>query len=363
MPTPSNAPATTTGGSEIQNPQVFAQLTERQEMPQVSQAIKGFAAKQQLIVEKVGVVGRIRLLIKAKFETEAGKEQELNPGFPQRLIKSVSLSANGVTGIISASAMSLEARHRRVYRNPVKAIEASTKKPGEKIAEKTVVETTFVLEVPIAHDMLSLIGALLAQNEETSLSVNITWASEAEVFAAGKPAKGLEGEIQWATTVFSIGSTTVGNKEVTVLPDLSAFHGLLENDTPIVAKGEQKVNLTRTAGQLLCYTATLLNKAGKADISPAEWSTFKLEYGGNKDPRIWTPASQLMESNADDYDGPLTIGGVHYLAIDNEVDNPTRDMIVPESLTELRAVIGVPSGTAVEEAEAITTQETLYPAV
>lgn len=362
MPTPSNAPATTTGGKEVQNPGLFAQLTERQEMPQTSQAIKGFGQKQSLTVEKVGVVSRIRLLVKAKFETEAGKEQELTPGFPQRLIKEIALSANGVTGIIDCSAMTLEARRRRIYRNPVKAIEKATKKPLEKIAEKTVVETTFVVEIPVAHDMLSLIGSLLAQNEETSLSVKITWASESEVFVAGKPAKGLEGEVEWASTVFSIGSTSNGKEEITVLPDLTAFHGLLEKDDPLVAKGEQKTNLTRNAGQLLAYTATIINEV-KTDVSPAEWTTFKLEYGGNKDPRVWTPASQLLESNADDYDGPIEVAGVHYLTVDNEIDNPTRDMILPESLTELRCVIGVPAATVLKEAKVLTTQETLYPAV
>ncbi len=362
MPTPSNAPATTTSGKEQQNPGLFTQLTERQEMPQTTQLIKGFSKKQQLTVEKVGVVSRIRLLVKTTMETAAAEEQELTPGFPQRLIKEIALSANGVTGIIDCSAMTLEMRRRRVYRNTVKAIEAASKKPLEKIAAKTIVTSTFVVEIPIAHDMLSLIGSLLAQNEETSLSINITWADEAEVVVAGKLAKGLEGEIQWATTVFSIGSTSIGKEEVTILPDLTAFHGLLEKDDPLVAKGEQNTKLTRTAGQLLCYTATIINET-KTDVSPAEWTTFKIEYGGNKDPRVWTPASQLLELNADEYDGPLSIAGVHYLAVDNEVDNPTRDMIIPESLTELRGVIGVPAATVLKEAKVLTTQETLYPAV
>src|SRR6185312_2900923 len=122
MPTPSNAPATTTGGKEVQNPQLFAELTERQEMPQTSQSIKGFGKKQQLNLEKVGVCSRIRLFIKAHFESEE-EENTVQVGMPHRLIKEIALSANGVTGIIDCSAMTLEARKRKVYRNPIKAVE------------------------------------------------------------------------------------------------------------------------------------------------------------------------------------------------------------------------------------------------
>lgn len=360
MPTPSNAPATSTGGKEIQNPALFAQLTERQAMPQLAQKIAGFAKKNTLTIEKVGVISRLRLLVNATFKSEE-EENAIQVGMPQRLIKEIAIKANGVTGIIDCSAMTLEARRRRIYRNPVKAVEESTKLPGEKVAKKTVQHFNFVVEIPIAHDMLSLIGSLLAQNEETALTVNITWCSEAEAIVAGK-VEALEGEVFWDTTVFSVGSTVVGKEEVTVLPDLTAFHGLLEQDINVVAKGEQKLNLTRNAGQLLAYTATLINEV-KTDVSPAEWTTFQIEYGGNKKPRVWTPASQLLELNADEYDGPISIGGVHYLIVDNEVDNPTRDMIIPESLTELRAVIGVPAATVLKEAKALTTQETLYPAV
>lgn len=362
MPTPTNAPSTTTGGKERQLPELFARLTERQEMPQVSAKIPGFASEQKLTIEKVGVVSRIRLLVEATFETKAAEEPTLPAGFPWKLIKKISIEANGVTGIISCSGPALEQRRRRVYRNPVKAIKP-VKVGGEKLAAATKYTVQFAVEIPIAHDMLSLIGSLLAQNEETQLSVDIVWCSEAEVAAAAKFVKGLEGTVKWSSTVFSIGSTTIGKEQVTVLPDLSAFHGLIEKSVPAVAKGEQKTELTRNAGQLLCYVATLLNKPGAVEsVSPETWTTFFLEYGGNKKPRVFNPL-ELWEQNADDYDGPVTVEGQHNLIVDNEIDNPTRDMIFPMSLTELRAVVGIAAATVLEEAQIVTSQETLYPAV
>jgi hypothetical protein len=363
MPTPTNAPSSTTGGDEVQNPTLFAELTERQEMPQTSVPIKGLAKSQRLILEKVGVCARIRLLITAKWKP-VGEEQPINnPGMPWKLIREIALQANGVTGIIDTAGIVLQQRRNRIYRNPVSAIFAQTTAVGVKYTKKAVQEVKFVVEIPIAHDMMSLIGALLAQNEETGLSLQITWASEEEIVNGGK-IEGFEGEIEWASTVFSIGSTVVGKREVTVLPDLSAFHGLVQTETPLAGTGNRRAELIRTAGQLLCYTATVLNKAGgEVELSPAEWTTFKLEYGGNKDPLVWTPATVLLEENADDYNGPLTVGGLHFLAIDNEKDNPARDMIIPESLTELRSIIGVPAAFVATNAIILTTQETLYPAV
>jgi len=363
MPTPTNAPSSTTGGHEVQNPELFAQLTERQEMPQTSTPIKGLAKSQRLLVEKVGVVGRIRMLVTAKWKPVAEEEPINNPGMPWKLIREIALQANGVTGIIDVGAIVLHQRRMRIYRNPITAISKMTTAVGTKYTKKAVQSTTFVIEIPIAHDMMSLIGALLAQNEETGLSLQITWASEEEIVHGGK-IEGFEGEIEWASTVFSIGSTVVGKQEVTVLPDLSAFHGIVQTETPLTGTGQRRAELIRTAGQLLCYTATILNKAGgEVELNPEEWSTFKLEYGGNKDPLVWTPASVLLEENADDYNGALVVGGVHFLAIDNEKDNPARDMIIPESLTELRSIIGVPAGFVPTGAIILTTQETLYPAV
>jgi hypothetical protein len=362
MPTPTNAPTSTSGGREVQNPALFAQLTERQEMPQTSVAIKGLGKSQRLLLEKVGVVARIRLLITCSFTPKEEEKATVLPGFPFKLIREIALQANGVTGIIDCAGVVLHQRRMRIYRNPVSAI---FKAPvvGAKLKKESI-KVKFVVEIPIAHDMMSLIGSLLAQNEETGLSLKINWASEEEIIGGAGGIEKFEGEVEWASTVFSIGSTVVGKDEVTVLPDLSAFHGLVQSETPLVGTGERRAELIRTAGQLLCYTATVLNKAGGAvELAPEEWSTFKLEYGGNKDPLVWTPATVLLEENADDYDGALVVQGMHFLAIDNEKDNPARDMIIPESLTELRAIIGVPAGFVAENAIILTTQETLYPAV
>lgn len=371
MPTPTNTPGTSTGGREIQNPELFAQLTERQAMPQTVQAFAGFGKSQRLIIEKVGVISKIRILVKLKYKTAVGQEPIPNPGFPFKLAREVALQANGVTGVISCGGPVLAMRRNRIFRNPLSAIfkwtgeKAAGGAPevGKKLKASTSFENVFVIEIPIAHDMLSLIGSLLAQNEETQLSVLLNWASEEELVHGGA-VEAVSGEIEWFTTVFSIGSTTVGKQEVTVLPDLSAFHGLVESQTPLIGTGNRNAELIRTAGQLLCYSASVQNKAGgEVMLEPSEWTSFKIEYGGNKDPLVFTPASQLLEENADDYNGALSPQGYSFLVVDFERDNAARDMMIPESLTELRSVIGVPGAFSPSSALIVASQETLYPAV
>lgn len=357
-----NAPSQVAGPNTLQNPALFQQLTERQEMPQNPVAFPGLNRKSRIEIEKIGVLARARLIVTIKFETPETGVITLLPGWPWKLIKNVALQTNGTTGIIDARATTIEQRRRRVYRNPTKKVDEFPAIGA--LSKKTVYTVRFLLEIPVAHDMLSLLGSLLAQNEQTQLAFEINWAAENELLKAteGATLQKLEGNLEWSTTTFSIGETTQGNQTVTVLPDLSAFHGLLDEQLPIVGNGEKKAPLFRTAGQLLAYTMTVMNGEA-AEISPTSWSQFMLEYGGNKKPMVWQPPYNLLEENEDDYNGALEPGGVHYLCIDNEKDNPTRDLWIPEALVELRSSVTIPASVTVNEgAYLLYSQETLYPA-
>src|SRR5271163_2355807 len=122
MPTPANGPSASTGGTEVQNPVLFQQLTERQAMPQISAAISGLNKKQRLLIEKVGVISRVQLVLSFKFKTKAASEPTLNPRFPWKIVREIAMQANGVTGIIDCSAATLQMRRDRVFRNPTSAI-------------------------------------------------------------------------------------------------------------------------------------------------------------------------------------------------------------------------------------------------
>lgn len=366
MPTPANAPAgsVTAGAPQHEDNELFASLTERQELPQQNQAFVGFGEDQALELQRVGVIAKARLEINVLLKVGVTAVAHINPGFPQKLLRKISIESNGVTGIISASGQAIEARRRRIYRNPVHSVDSGPV-GGEELAAGSEHWVKMTVLVPIAHDMLSLNGALLAQTIEESLAINLEWAKASECFH-GEAVTIKEGTVRWATTVFSVGSAPIqtgngGTQMMTILPDLSLFHGLIEKEVRLKGTGEEPALMSRASGRLICYGARVQN-GDEAEIDPATWEAFAIEYGANRDPRKWRPASLLVADNADDYDGAIDVNGLHTLFVDNEIDDPDRDVIFPTALTELRGVVTLAAGTALNANAAIVwTQESLYP--
>lgn len=352
---PSTSPGPGTPEQEL--PSEWADLTERIELPQSAQAFAGFGESQTLKLERVGCAAQAELLCKLSFKTKAEKTAA-NIGMPEAFIRKLALEANGVAGIISCSGTVLEARSKTVYRNHEHAV-VGTAKIQEALTESATQTYEWVVVVPIAEDLKELEGIVLAQSEETALGIQITWASEAELFKEGKVEE-VKGEVRWHMTLFSIGSMAEGNKKVIVLPDLTALHGLVERSTPVPAEGEQEAPLTRTSGDLLRYFVSLFKKTSVTNIDPLTWTSFFIQYGGNQKPLFFGSPKVLIERNARDYLKRIGVRGINFAVLDTMLDDPLRDAIRPMALSELKAVIGVPE--AIETgARILSAQETLYP--
>jgi hypothetical protein len=154
-----------------------------------------------------------------------------------------------------------------------------------------------------------------------------------------------------------------GSQAVTVIPDLTVFHGLLDNVFPIVASGTLQAPLIRTAGQLVNYGFNLRNGSA-AEIAPSALTEIQFRYGGNRQPRVYNPPGILIEKNQADYNGLTTVNGLTYTWLDFEVDNPVRDLFLPEALVELLAQFAIPAAvTVLAGAQVVYVEETLYPAV
>lgn len=344
---------------EVESPQQWAELTERVELPQQKQAFAGLSETQTLTLERVGCPAEVNIKVTFEWETPAAEEVTLAPGMPWRALKKCAIKANGVSGIISCGGTVLESRQKVVFRSPEHAMLESTSSTG-KVAAKTAVKWVWVVQVPIAEDLRELEGIVLAQSEETALGIDLTWASEKEIAETGKIEK-VKGSVAWHVTLFTIGTASNGKQRSIVLPDLSTLHGLTERSTAIPAEGEQEAPLTRTSGDLLRYFVTAWKKANATQYDPLTWTAFFLQYGGNQKPLFWSDPSILVERNARDYLKRPDVAGVHYLVVDTTLDDAMRDAIRPMLLSELKAVLGIPS--APETGAMINTaQETLYPA-
>lgn len=357
-PSPSPGPEL----SEREEPERWAELTERIELPQSTQKFAGFGESQVLTLERVGCAAEALVAIELKFTTPAKGTAEVKPniGAPWNMLKRVALQANGVAGIISCSAMVLKARELVEYRSPPDT-QTTSLTPGSALTESAEQTWFFIINVPIAEDLRELDGIILAQSEETALGIELTWATEGEVFESGATHLTLiSGTIRWHMTLFSIGTATEGKKTIVVLPDLQSLHGLVERSQVLVNEGEQEAPLTRTSGDLLRYFASAWNGA-KKQFNPTSWNNFYLQYGGNQKPIFYAYPKFLVYRNEQDYLGRPTVNGVYFVVVDTQLDDALRDAIRPMALSELKAVIGIPS-TPEANSTIRTAQETLYPA-
>jgi hypothetical protein len=347
----------------VLNPGLFSQSTERQDIPQQSTAFNGLGSAIQIRMQNVGIIALIKLYFNLKFKTGSEGTVTALPGFPYYLAKRISFNANGQTSLIQCRGTTLRARRNRVFRNPAEIIESAP--PVGSLALSTTYPCVFMLDVPVSHDMYSGIGWILAQNPATYLSLEITFASLADVFAVtGKGAvESFEGTINAELTTFAVGQTAVGNTQKTVIPDLTVFHGLLDNTFSFANSGLVQAPLIRTAGQLLNY-AFNINNGGASEIAPLALTEIALKYGGNRQPRVYNPPVFLVDKNQQDYNGPIQTRGITYTFFDFEVDNPSRDLFIPEALVELAAAVTVPATITVNSnAYLLYEEETLYPAV
>jgi hypothetical protein len=345
------------------NPALFAQSTERQDIPQQTQVFNGLGSNSSIRLQNVGVVAMIRLFFVGTMTTGATGVVTTLPGFPYSLAKRVAFNANGQTSLIQCNGTTLRARRQRIFRNPAESIESSPAVGA--LAASTAFPVQFMIDIPISHDMYSGTGWVLAQNPATYLSLDIAWAAATDVFtfAGGAVAPTFTGSVSAMLTTFAVGQQQQGqNGPVTIVPDLTVFHGLLDNDFGIAGAGIVQAPLIRTAGQLVNY-AFNLNNGGASEISPTALTEIQFRYGGNRQPRVYNPPHMLLEKNQADYNGLVAVKGLTHTYLDFEVDNPLRDLFIPEALVELQSQVTIPNAVTVNSgAKLHYIEESLYPA-
>ena len=110
--------------------------------------------------------------------------------------------------------------------------------------------------------------------------------------------------------------------------------------------GRSALPLIRTSGELLAYYAYLQNGAA-GSIDPTALSAIRFEYGGNRKPRVHEPPHTLLAKNVEDYNGRI-LPKAGYFVFDFEADNPSRDLVFPKGVTELKTTVVVPTGVEVK---------------
>ena len=81
-----------------------------------------------------------------------------------------------------------------------------------------------------------------------------------------------------------------------------------------------------------------------------------MEYGANRIPRRYEPPTgTILYKNGDDYNGsisvPRSLLGIS--AYDFDADNPSRDLVFPTGVTELKVVLYIPTTVEVKANSAV----------
>jgi hypothetical protein len=359
-------------GSYVENTPQFFQNTERNDIPQVSQAYPGFGVPADFRIPNVGVLAGIRAVLKLSLVVSGTGAVTATYQWPWNVVKRASLNANGQTQIISAEGNDLRARRQRFYRNPREVVStapatdvgAGTAQavgdPVPGVIANGTYSVVLVYDLPIAHDDYEMAGTLFAQSDQNSLAWRLEAAAQSDLFSiAAGGAVALTGTVFWTSTVYSIPTADTSRGRIVLLPDMSWIHGYLGTNQPFANTGEVPIVLIRTSGRLLC-TYVYLDNGGAAIIDPLALTEIRFQYGGNQRPRTFSPTEQLIEKNTHDYNGRI-LPKVGYFLLDNEVDNPLRDLVLPKGVTELQVVANVAAGTSLNaNSHAHFVEETMF---
>jgi hypothetical protein len=215
--------------------------------------------------------------------------------------------------------------------------------------------------VPIAYDRRTLVGAIFAQTAATDLTLNIDWASTSDVFAlTGTASATVSCQIQAEVIAFSIPQE---NGQI-IIPDLSTFHGLIENRYTALGNGDNEIRLVgQGVGRQLfrVYGQTWNGSVPQVPLALTDvnYGQALWRFGGNDTPetaitaralRMWT--ERLFNS---DLGGPQG-----FLTWDWAVESAFRDSIDEGSVTELRLLVNYPSALTLTNPAFEYVQETIF---
>jgi hypothetical protein len=333
-------------GTYAMNTEVFSQNTERNDVPMKVEAYPGFGGTDlEIPIAKVGVLSGVQIAVEATLKT-TGAKGTITPTFrwPWGLFKKIAITANGQTSLIAPSGLDCRARHSRIYRNPRDHVSTAPSinefgDPTLAAIERGKEFSVFLIwEVPIVHDWYSLTGSLFMQSDQTYAALHLSMPSQAELFTLTEEA-GVElksANIMVTTTTFDVPYAMQGNQRVLLVPNLEWLHGFITNTRNFANTGDVEVPLIRVSGELLAVYLYMQNGPGSI-IKPSTWEQLRMEYGANRIPRNFKPVQHMLYKNSDDYNG-LILPEVGYVCFDFEADNPSRDLVFPKGVTELKIV-------------------------
>lgn len=277
---------------------------------------QGLGASDAFTIKQSGIIAALDLHVSGQLVvTPSTGSVGTTSRWPYDLLKRVVLSANGTTNLVACSGAHLAAfrfvatpnlNDRGVPRGSGGA------SPGTAITQgslslasenwgvgqnvSAIAAGTYDVElyyrIPLAADLIKLLGAVFGQTQATSLNVELDWNTQAALFNVVAPATVAFTSLAVLCEgiVFSI---PYGPDGEIVIPNLSAYHKLIAyNDFSVGAGEYQSLLLGQGVGQLLNRVLfRLWNGAGAASapvpITSQNFGKIGWAYGGDQFPETW----------------------------------------------------------------------------
>ena len=341
------------------NPGLFNQLTSKTVFDPINFALPSFGNYIENQLLQVGIVSKIRLLVVGTITT-TGTTVTIAPTakWPWGLLARVTVSGNGQNDFISCDGWDLHIRQICANRALVDGVSSYPSNPSATPFNVANAGAAFTLqyEIPIAMDDTTLVGSLYAQSEATNLTYRIQTATSADLFTITAGTLALTATVYLEETIYEVPHDPQ-HSDTLIIPDLTVLHGLVGNDNAIGAQTQMDTQLYRIQGQL----ERLIWRQQDAQTSTtfyaaSSYNYAQLLYGANQTPYTFNPLTMLQVRNNLDYREVLPTG---IFVMDFVAENPARDQVLLEGVTNLRLRTSYPSAPATT-ASLHFVQETLF---
>lgn len=318
------------------NPGLFNQLTSKTIFDPINFALPAFGNFIENQLLQVGIVSKLRLVVQGTITT-VGAPTTIAPTirWPWGLLSRVTVSGNGQNDFISCDGWDLRIRQLAANRAFVDGISTFPNNAGAAPFNVATANSPFVLiyEVPIAMDDTTLVGSLYAQSEATNLTYRIQVETQANLFTITAGTLAIAATVFLEETVFEV-PYDPEHPDTLIIPDLTVLHGLVANDNAIGAQTQMDTNLFRVQGQMERLIWRQQDAPASTVFYPAaSYTSAQLLYGSNQTPYTYQPLIQLRGRNNQDYRQALPDG---IFVMDFVVENPARDQVLLEGVTNLR---------------------------
>jgi hypothetical protein len=383
-----NVPSQVLQGIVVPNAQVdpveFFRRTRRLTFTaSAGQAWNGFGTTNLVQIPQTGIIAGIYVRIFGALTVTLGGGTCATTGrWPYDLVRRFRIAANGQSNLINCSGWKIKAR------DAMSNVEVGDKGVSQSISGATVTSgslsqaseswgvgqlqtgiagapTVYNVDLmyylPLAHDQLTLLGAIFAQTASTDLSLALDWANSSELFTLTGAATAVPAlTVQVEPVVFTIPEV---NGQI-IVPDLSVFHSLIETRFPLAATGDNEIKLAGqgVGRQLMRLFWQTWNGTPTAPLAltDANYGQVLWRFGGNDTPEQYMSA-RLNRFNSErifnvDIGGPQGFG-----CFDFCVESAFRDSVDEGAATELRFLVNIAGGVALANSPAVEyVQETIF---